>query len=122
MATALTRHTHPPPPPPPLCLCRYHTFLELLPGLSHLSGHPDGQPGPLPEDFANHIKFADYSCGAMKINLAVDSLPNFACMPNTSDGKPGPQHRGTHRLRRPPPLPSFATPPTHRSRPLRASA
>jgi len=72
----------------------YHTFLELLPGLSDISGHPEGTPSPLPKDFVNHIKFADYSCGAMKINLAVDALPNFACAPNSSDGRPGPQHQG----------------------------
>ena len=73
---------------------RYHTFLELLPGLSAMTGHPDGEKGPLPEDFARHIRFADYSCGAMKINLAVDALPNFACMPNDPSGRPGPQHQG----------------------------
>uniref|UniRef100_A0A6B2L1B1 Pyridine nucleotide-disulfide oxidoreductase domain-containing protein 2 n=1 Tax=Arcella intermedia TaxID=1963864 RepID=A0A6B2L1B1_9EUKA len=65
----------------------YHTFLELLPGLR------DGA-GPLPADFQRQIRLTDYSCGALKINCAVDSLPNFACLPNTSD-KPGPQHHGT---------------------------
>jgi len=41
----------------------------------------------------------DYACGSMKINCAVDRLPNFACSPTPldQDGKPlpGPHHRGT---------------------------
>ena len=66
----------------------YHTFLELLPGL-------DPSLNPLPKDFVHHIRFADYSCQAFKINIACDALPNFACYPNSADGLPGPQHRGT---------------------------
>lgn len=31
----------------------------------------------------------------MKINLAVDRLPNFACMPSPNDGSPDIAHRGT---------------------------
>lgn len=31
----------------------------------------------------------------MKINCAVDKLPNFRCYPNDPSGEPGPQHRGT---------------------------
>jgi len=57
-------------------------FLELL-------------NAPLPATFASHIAAADYSCGAFKINLALSSLPCFACLPNSPDGSPGPQHRGT---------------------------
>lgn len=69
----------------------YHTFLELLPGLSH-----DSIPSPLPAEFRKHIQFADYQCGAFKINCAVDKLPNFACFPhNPKDPTPGPQHKGT---------------------------
>jgi len=77
----------------------YHTFLELLPGLARDSGF--NEESPLPRDFAHHIRFADYSCGALKINCAVDRLPNFLCHPNSGqkdkDGHeiPGPQHRGT---------------------------
>jgi phytoene dehydrogenase-like protein len=70
----------------------YHTFLELLPGLARDSGV--AEESPFPRDFQHHVRFADYSCGAFKINCAVDRLPNFSCMP-TPDGKPGPQHRGT---------------------------
>lgn len=70
----------------------YHTFLELLPGLARDSGAVE--ESPLPADFQHHIRFADYSCGAFKINCAVDRLPQFTCMP-TEPGVPGPQHRGT---------------------------
>lgn len=49
----------------------------------------------LPKQFTKHISHVDYSCGAFKINCAVKELPNFTAMPNTSDGQPGPQHRGT---------------------------
>ncbi len=66
----------------------YHTFLELLPGL-------DAALNPLPKDFVHHIRFADYSCQAFKINIACNALPNFACYPTAPDGLPGPQHRGT---------------------------
>eukprot|EP01038_Epipyxis_sp_PR26KG_P005498 gene5498-7611_t len=80
----------------------YHTFLELLPSLSHVSGYYDTnnneyepQQAPLPDDFTQHIRFSDYSCGAFKINLAVNKLPNFTCYPSPKDGSPGPMHRGT---------------------------
>lgn len=39
----------------------YHAFLELLPGLC------DGGASPLPTDFVNHLRHADYSCGAFKV-------------------------------------------------------
>ena len=71
----------------------YHTFLELLPGLSRDTGL--AEDSPLPQDFQHHIRFADYSCGALKINCAVDRLPNFECFPSPADGKAGPMHRGT---------------------------
>jgi len=64
----------------------YHTFLELLPGLGARA---------LPPDFVRHVQHADYSCGAFKINLAVDRLPDFLCCPSDASGAPGPQHRGT---------------------------
>lgn len=60
----------------------YHTFLELLPGL-------DVARNPLPADFVQHIRFADYSCQAFKINMACDALPDFACFPTGADGLPG---------------------------------
>lgn len=72
----------------------YHTFLELMPGLSRDSGNM-AESSPLPADFQHHIRFADYGCGAFKINCAVDRLPNFECYPSPSDGSPGPMHFGT---------------------------
>ncbi len=71
----------------------YHTFLELLPGLD--TGLLSKNQSPIPRDFSNHIRFADYSCQCFKINMAVDRLPNFECYPTGADGLPGPQHRGT---------------------------
>jgi len=72
----------------------YHTFLELLPGLNYNS--IDGnEKNSIPSEFNNHIKFADYGCGAFKINIAANSLPNFLCFPNIDNQKPGAQHLGT---------------------------
>jgi phytoene dehydrogenase-like protein len=31
----------------------------------------------------------------MKVNLAVNKLPSFECLPNTSDQEPAHQHQGT---------------------------
>lgn len=39
----------------------YHTFLELLPGLTM------EEESPLPADFTRAIRKADYSCGALKV-------------------------------------------------------
>lgn len=44
----------------------YHTFLELLPGLSRDSGNMQ-EESPLPADFVRNIRYADYSCGAFKV-------------------------------------------------------
>jgi phytoene dehydrogenase-like protein len=85
----------------------YHAFLELMPGLSAASGYAAAEAeegaSPLPADFQHHVRFTDYSCGAFKINCAVDALPNFACWPNDPGmgsaepgaARSGPQHRGT---------------------------
>lgn len=58
----------------------FHTFTELL-DLPH-------------SPFTDHIQQTDYSCGAFKINCAINSLPNFTCCPNSSND-PQPVHRGT---------------------------
>jgi len=63
----------------------YHTFLELMPD----------RDDALPRDFLQHISSVSYGGAPLKINLAVDKLPNFACLPNDSNGLPGPQHSGT---------------------------
>ena len=83
----------------------YMTFLEMgsfsssssssskAPGTG--SASPVAIPSPLPKPFLHHLRHTDYSCGAMKINLAVNRLPNFSCYPSPADGVPGPMHRGT---------------------------
>ena len=45
--------------------------------------------------FQHHVEHTDFSCGAFKINLAVDKLPNFSSYPSPKDGSVGPMHRGT---------------------------
>ena len=45
--------------------------------------------------FKHHVEHTDFSCGAFKINLAVNKLPNFSCYPSPEDGSVGPMHRGT---------------------------
>ncbi len=77
----------------------YHTFLELMPGLSRDSGDKSHKL-TAPDEWNHHLRHTDYECGAFKINCAVDSLPNFACMPNELPGadgfvSAGPQHCGT---------------------------
>ena len=49
----------------------------------------------LPADFLEAIERIDYSSASMKINVALDALPNFTACPGTA---PGPQHRGTVHL------------------------
>ncbi|GAB5359919.1 hypothetical protein AAMO2058_000583500 [Amorphochlora amoebiformis] len=68
-------------------LTPYQT-VGLIKDSSILSSKPDIL------EYTSHLTSADYGCGAFKINLAVDSLPNFLCAPNHGD-EPGPQHRGT---------------------------
>lgn len=73
----------------------YHTFLELMPGYARTSGNHAAESSPLPDEFLQHIRHAEYGCGALKINCAVDALPSFACLPNARANEVGPQHRGT---------------------------
>jgi phytoene dehydrogenase-like protein len=49
----------------------------------------------LPADFVEAVERIDYSSASMKINVALDALPNFTACPGTT---PGPQHRGTVHL------------------------
>ncbi|MBN3326713.1 PYRD2 protein, partial [Atractosteus spatula] len=57
------------------------TFRELTPQDS------------LPPEFIKAISQIDYASPVTKINVAVDSLPNFLAAPNTPDGRPGPHHQ-----------------------------
>ncbi len=46
----------------------------------------------LPPDFVEQVERISYDSAVVKINLALDGLPNFKAYPGT---EPGPQHRGT---------------------------
>lgn len=59
----------------------YQTFRRLLPD------------GAVPQPFADAVDRIDYSSASMKINLALNQLPDFSCQPGHD--QPGPQHRGT---------------------------
>uniref|UniRef100_A0ACD5WXE3 Uncharacterized protein n=1 Tax=Avena sativa TaxID=4498 RepID=A0ACD5WXE3_AVESA len=60
----------------------YKTFVDLVPA------------NTLPEEFLCAIKTADYSSATTKINVAVDSLPQFHCCKNINP-EGGPEHMGT---------------------------
>jgi phytoene dehydrogenase-like protein len=58
----------------------WHTFLRLVP------------PEDLDGDFRRDVASIRMEGVSMKVNLALDALPDFAVLPGT---QPGPQHRGT---------------------------
>nr|XP_020667706.1 pyridine nucleotide-disulfide oxidoreductase domain-containing protein 2 [Pogona vitticeps] len=58
-----------------------HTFLDLTPQEF------------LPPEFVQRISQFDTRSPVTKINVAVDQLPNFLAVPNTSDGHPSPHHQ-----------------------------
>ncbi len=59
------------------------TFLRLM------------DPKLLPDEFLKQIKTIDYTSATIKINVALDAVPNFKALPGD---KPGPQHRGTMHI------------------------
>ncbi|MBV9647422.1 MAG: NAD(P)/FAD-dependent oxidoreductase, partial [Candidatus Eremiobacteraeota bacterium] len=59
------------------------TFTQLL------------DPAALPRAFVAAVDRIDYSSASMKINVALEALPNFTACPG---GEPGPQHHGTIHL------------------------
>lgn len=73
----------------------HHALLDLL--------DPTLSPGILPPSFVRHLRHTDFSCGAFKINCAVDRLPSFLCCLSSSSApsadcgplRPGPMHHGT---------------------------
>jgi phytoene dehydrogenase-like protein len=69
----------------------YHTFSELIPRETLTSSEQ--------ASFLKHVENTDMSCGAFKINLALKTLPEFACYPSprnaTGESIPGPMHMGT---------------------------
>ena len=46
----------------------------------------------LPEAFVADVERISYASASLKINVALEELPNFSALPGT---EPGPQHRGT---------------------------
>lgn len=58
----------------------WQTFLRLIP------------PGALDGEFRRAVKTIRMDGVSMKVNLALDALPDFTARPGT---QPGPQHRGT---------------------------
>jgi phytoene dehydrogenase-like protein len=52
-------------------------------------------PALLPPEFRAEIERIDYSSASVKINVALERLPNFEACPGT---EAGPQHRGTVHL------------------------
>ncbi|MBV9278085.1 MAG: NAD(P)/FAD-dependent oxidoreductase [Candidatus Eremiobacteraeota bacterium] len=54
------------------------------------------EDGALPDAFKRAIARIDYSSASLKINVALDALPNFTVCPGNAH--PGPQHRGTIHL------------------------
>jgi len=65
------------------------TFLQLAP------------PGCLPNEFVEQVRRIRMDAAAFKLNLALDGLPSFSCLPSDTAG---PQHRGTIHL-----CPDFVT-------------
>eukprot|EP00929_Paragymnodinium_shiwhaense_P033185 TRINITY_DN18267_c0_g3_i1.p1 TRINITY_DN18267_c0_g3~~TRINITY_DN18267_c0_g3_i1.p1 ORF type:complete len:588 (+),score=79.50 TRINITY_DN18267_c0_g3_i1:95-1858(+) len=63
----------------------YHAFIELMPDRDEV----------LPAEFVRHISHVQYSGSPIKINMALDKLPDFTCLPNGPGDVPGPQHQGT---------------------------
>ena len=59
------------------------TFLQLL------------ERSVLPEPFVTDVERISYASASLKINVALDELPNFSAVPGT---EAGPQHRGTIHL------------------------
>lgn len=59
----------------------------------HLTFEEFIDDGHLPEPFRRAVGRIDYSSASMKINLAVNELPDFTCLPGNDDVQP--QHRGT---------------------------
>jgi phytoene dehydrogenase-like protein len=49
----------------------------------------------IPHQYRRNIEHLDTTSPVTKINLAMDKLPNFRCIPNQSDHTAGPQHVGT---------------------------
>lgn len=64
------------------------TFLDLL------------SSSTLEKSFVNEVKSISYASATTKINLALDSLPSFTCLPNdpSNPDRPLPHHQATIHL------------------------
>lgn len=51
----------------------------------------------VPDDFLRHVKGLDFKSPVCKINISLDRLPNFTCLP-TENGEAGPHHQATIHL------------------------
>lgn len=60
---------------------------------AHLTFEKMLSAADLPATFREAVARIDYSSASLKINLAVNELPNFTCLPGNKEV--GPQHRGT---------------------------
>lgn len=68
----------------------YHAMVNLVDDM-----YPKASMDQEFHQYMTKIKNVDYSCGSLKINCAVDALPNFTCYPSPPEGSPGPMHYGT---------------------------
>jgi len=59
---------------------------------------PQEAQNQLPSAFRTQLKHYDYSSPVMKINIAMNRIPNFRCIPNQEPDTAGPHHRGTIHL------------------------
>jgi phytoene dehydrogenase-like protein len=62
---------------------------------AHLTFETFLEPSLLPQAFRDEIARIDYRSASLKINVALDALPNFLAAPGA---EAGPQHRGTIHL------------------------
>jgi len=62
---------------------------------AHLTFEKFLDPADLPEAFRAAVARISYDSASVKINVALDALPNFTAAPGSA---PGPQHRGTVHL------------------------
>jgi phytoene dehydrogenase-like protein len=68
-----------------------HVTFQKLMTKFNLENHPDEEISR----FFKRVDKIDYDSGTMKINLAVNKLPNFLANPNTSETVPMPHHQTT---------------------------
>lgn len=71
--------------------CTPHVTFERLLDNYKLAEHENKQIS----NYFRRMKNLNYESGTMKINLAVDRVPNFKADPNTGDNRPMPHHRAT---------------------------